>query len=66
MKSWYSKDSCWSVETIYNPRELPGVSTTGLGIGRGVTNQVMDALGFDYLDYEKFEEEGGGVKGKEL
>jgi hypothetical protein len=30
------KDSCWSVGTIYNPRELPGVSTVGLGIGRGV------------------------------
>jgi hypothetical protein len=32
-----TKDLCWSVETIYDPRELPGVSTTGLGIGRGVT-----------------------------
>jgi hypothetical protein len=32
-----SKDSCWSVGTIYDPRELPGVSTTGPGIGWGVT-----------------------------
>jgi hypothetical protein len=32
-----TKDSCWSVGTIYDPRELPGVSTTGPGIGRGVT-----------------------------
>jgi hypothetical protein len=32
-----TKDSCWSVETIYDPRELPGVSTAGPGIGRGVT-----------------------------
>jgi hypothetical protein len=32
-----TKDLCWSVGTIYNPRELPGVSTAGLGIGRGVT-----------------------------
>jgi hypothetical protein len=24
-----TKDSCWSVGTIYNYRELPGVSTTG-------------------------------------
>jgi hypothetical protein len=32
-----TKDSCWSVGTIYDPRELLGVSTTGLGIGRGVT-----------------------------
>jgi hypothetical protein len=22
-----TKDSCWSVGTIYDPRELPGVST---------------------------------------
>jgi hypothetical protein len=32
-----TKDSCWSVVTIYDPRELPGVSTAGPGIGRGVT-----------------------------
>jgi hypothetical protein len=32
-----TKDSCWSVVTIYDPRELSGVSTAGLGIGRGVT-----------------------------
>jgi hypothetical protein len=32
------KDPCWSVGTIYDPRELPGVSTVGPGIGRGVTN----------------------------
>jgi hypothetical protein len=32
-----TKDSCWSVGTIYDPRELQGVSTAGLGIGRGVT-----------------------------
>jgi hypothetical protein len=32
-----TKDSCWSVGTIYDPRELPGVSTTGPRIGRGVT-----------------------------
>jgi hypothetical protein len=30
------KDSCWSVGTINDPRELPGVSTAGLEIGRGV------------------------------
>jgi hypothetical protein len=34
----HTKDSCWSVGTIYNPRELPGVSTAGLEIGRGVTD----------------------------
>jgi hypothetical protein len=32
-----TKDSCWSVGMIYDPRELPGVSTVGPGIGRGVT-----------------------------
>jgi hypothetical protein len=32
-----TKDSCWSVGTIYDPRELPGVSIAGLGIGRAVT-----------------------------
>jgi hypothetical protein len=32
-----TKDSCWSVGTIYDPSELPGVSTAGLGIGRGIT-----------------------------
>jgi hypothetical protein len=35
-----TKDSCWSVGTIYDPRELPGVSTAGPGIGRGVTLRV--------------------------
>jgi hypothetical protein len=32
-----TKDSCWSVGTIYDPIELPGVSIAGPGIGRGVT-----------------------------
>jgi hypothetical protein len=27
-------------------------------------NRVMDAMGFDFLDYEKSKEEVGGVKGK--
>jgi hypothetical protein len=36
----HTKDSCWSVETIYDPRELPGVSTTGPGIGRGATSGI--------------------------
>jgi hypothetical protein len=27
-----TKDLCWSVGTIYDPRELPGVSTAGLGL----------------------------------
>jgi hypothetical protein len=28
------------VGTIYDPRELPGVSTAGPGIGRGVTSGI--------------------------
>jgi hypothetical protein len=27
-----TKDSCWSVRTIYNPRELTEVSTVGSGV----------------------------------
>jgi hypothetical protein len=41
------KDLCWSVGTIYDPRELPGVSAAGLGIGRGVTSGIRaDPRGF--------------------
>jgi hypothetical protein len=36
-----TKDSCWSVRTIYYPRELPGVSTAGPGIGQGVTKVFL-------------------------
>jgi hypothetical protein len=36
-----TKDSCWSVGTIYDPRELPGVSTAGPGIG-GVLQVVSE------------------------
>jgi hypothetical protein len=35
-----TKDSCWSVRTIYDPSELPGVSTADPGIGRGVTSGI--------------------------
>ena len=42
-----TKDSCWSVGTIYDPRELPGVSTAGPGIGWGVTSGIRaDPRGF--------------------
>jgi hypothetical protein len=42
-----TKESCWSVGTIYDPRELLGVSTTGLGIERGVTSGIRaDPRGF--------------------
>jgi hypothetical protein len=29
-----TKGLCWSVGTIYDPRDLPGVSTTSLGLDR--------------------------------
>jgi hypothetical protein len=35
-----TKDSYWSMGTIYDPRELPGVSTGGSRIGRGVTSGI--------------------------
>jgi hypothetical protein len=42
-----TKDSCWFVGTIYDPSELPGVSTAGPGIGRGVTSGIRaDSRGF--------------------
>jgi hypothetical protein len=42
-----TKDSCWSIRTIYDPSELPGVSTAGPGIGRGVTSGIRaDPCGF--------------------
>jgi hypothetical protein len=42
-----TKDSCWSVGMIYDPRELLGVSTNGTGIGRGATSGIRaDPLGF--------------------
>jgi hypothetical protein len=45
-----TKDSCWSVGMIYGPRELPGVSTAGLEIERGVTSGIRtDPRGFTSL-----------------
>jgi hypothetical protein len=42
-----TKDPCWSVGMIYDPRELPGVRTAGSGIGRGVTGGIRaDPRGF--------------------
>jgi hypothetical protein len=42
-----TKDLCWSMGTIYDPRELPGVSTAGSGIGQGVTSGIRsDPRGF--------------------
>jgi hypothetical protein len=34
-----TKDSCWSVGTICDLRELPGLTTTGLGVD-GVLHHV--------------------------
>jgi hypothetical protein len=42
-----TKDSCWTVGTIYDPRELPGVSTAGQEIGWSVTSGIRaDPRGF--------------------
>jgi hypothetical protein len=42
-----TKDPCWSMGTIYDPRELLGVSTADPGIGRGVTSGIIaDPHGF--------------------
>jgi hypothetical protein len=42
-----TKDSRWYVVTIYDPRELPGVSTADPGIGWGVTSGIRaDPRGF--------------------
>jgi hypothetical protein len=37
----HTKDSSWSVGIIYDPRELPGVSTIGLGVD-GVLQVVSE------------------------
>jgi hypothetical protein len=42
-----TKDPCWSVGTIYDPRELSGVSTASSGIRRDVTSGIRaDPRGF--------------------
>jgi hypothetical protein len=42
-----TKDPCWSMGTIYDPSNLPGLSTAGPGIGRGVTSGIRaDPRGF--------------------
>ena len=37
----HTKDSCWYVGAIYDPRELPGVSTVGPGVD-GVLQVVSE------------------------
>jgi hypothetical protein len=54
-----TKDSCWSVVTIYDPREMPGVSTaTGPGLN-GVLQKkwFIDQFSknFFLLFYEPFD-----------
>jgi hypothetical protein len=42
-----TKDPSWSVRTIYDPRELPEVSTVDPGIGRDVASGIRaDPRGF--------------------
>jgi hypothetical protein len=45
-----TKDSCWSVGTIYDPRELPEVSTVDPRIGRGVTSWWDKSSGFSHAN----------------
>jgi hypothetical protein len=40
-----TKDLCWSVGTIYDPRELSGVSTASPRIGWGVTVKLFLLVG---------------------
>jgi hypothetical protein len=38
-----TKDSCWFVGTIYDPRELSGISTVGPGLD-GVLQEVSEPI----------------------
>jgi hypothetical protein len=39
-----TKDLCWSIGTIYDPRELTGVSTASPGIEQSVTSGIRADL----------------------
>jgi hypothetical protein len=39
-----TKDSCWSMGTIYDPKELLGVSTTGPGLDEVYTSENHNLL----------------------
>jgi hypothetical protein len=41
------------VDNIYDPRELPGVSTTDPGIGRGVTESRLKGVNRAKLKFTK-------------
>jgi hypothetical protein len=47
-----TKDSCWFVGTIYDPRELLGVSTTGLGVDGVLQSATAQAYGVLSLHHE--------------
>jgi hypothetical protein len=36
-----TKDSCWSVGTIYDPREIPRVSTAGPGVDEVLQSRCL-------------------------
>jgi hypothetical protein len=40
-----TKDSCWSVGTIYDPRELSGVSTTDPGVDGVLHHHIYNSKG---------------------
>jgi hypothetical protein len=44
-----TKGSCWSVGTIYDPRELPGVSTAGLEVDGVLQRPNVWGGGFAYV-----------------
>jgi hypothetical protein len=48
-----TKYLCWSVGTIYDPSELPGVSTAGSGIARGVTVYMFRVTCSSNVNYPK-------------
>jgi hypothetical protein len=48
-----TKDSCWSVGTIYDPRELLGVSTAGLGVDR-VLQERIESLKKGHSSFIKY------------
>jgi hypothetical protein len=43
-----TKDSCWSVGTIYDSSELPGVSTNVVHLFSNATNQEQDNTNANY------------------
>jgi hypothetical protein len=43
-----TKESFWSVGTIYDPRELPEVSTASPGLDKGVTSSILPSSSLEH------------------